>query len=200
MRDSFFIAKSKYQVLDALEFSSLEYTAFVIGLFMDYYTAPYVKSTLTAQPLFIDVANNAAGIPGTGDVPCQFVYSLDIAQFVVASLALPQWEKKSYIIGDRITWNEFVSILENAKGIKFDIVHDSPSSLSAGEITELPGYTGLYRFIPKDVFKHIMSVNGLMFHEGAFDFKPSRSVNDVFPHIKVKTVKELVMEAWRRPL
>ncbi|KAF4463330.1 NAD(P)-binding [Fusarium albosuccineum] len=45
-RDTFFVAKNKFQALNALESTSLEYAAFVFGYFLDYFVAPHVKSHL----------------------------------------------------------------------------------------------------------------------------------------------------------
>ncbi|KAF5011260.1 hypothetical protein FDECE_2613 [Fusarium decemcellulare] len=108
-RDTFFVAKNKFEALDALESTSLEYTTFIFGYFLDYFVAPHIKSHLYPTALYIDAANNTAAVPGSGDVMNQFIYSLDVARFVVAALSLPKWEKKSFIIGDRITWNQFVT-------------------------------------------------------------------------------------------
>ncbi|KAF4460371.1 NAD(P)-binding [Fusarium albosuccineum] len=190
------VSRFKLEVLRALDSTSLEYTAFVIGIFTDYYVAPHVKTNFGPQAIYVDAAHGKAAIPGSGKVPNQFVYSLDVAKFVVASLALPKWDKRSYIIGDRVTWNDFVAILEAAKGVKFDVTYDSVSSLAAGEITELPGHEELYKVVPKEQVRALLGLQGIIYEQGGFDYNPERSINDLFPSITPKSVRELAEGAW----
>ncbi|KAM6527593.1 hypothetical protein FALCPG4_008649 [Fusarium falciforme] len=192
----YFFARPKYDALKVLDATSLEYTAFRIGWFIDYYVAPYVKSHIRPEGLFVDMENNAAAIPGSGTAPAVFTHSLDVARFVVAYLQLPKWEKSAYILGDRLTWNEFVQIAEDVKGVKFRVTYDSESSLEAGEITELPAHRRLYEHVPKERIQTILSIYGRDFAMGGFNFDPPLLVNDLFPSIKAKTVRELVEEAW----
>ena len=99
--------------------TTLEYTRFHNGYFSDYWAFPKVPSYLSRQPLvyWIDMENNAAAIPGTGDVPAVFTHTTDLAKFVAASLDLPKWEPDYFVYGDRLTWNEFVRLAEEAKGM-----------------------------------------------------------------------------------
>lgn len=83
---------------------------------MDFWGVPAVKSYMGYQTLVLDVPNNAAAIPGTGDEPVVFTHTTDVARFVAASLALERWEPVSYVVGDRVTWNEFLHLAEEAKG------------------------------------------------------------------------------------
>lgn len=80
---------------------------------------PKVKSYLTPTTIVIDVASAKAAIPGSGNVPAVFTYSQDVGRFVAALLSLQSWENESYVIGDRLTWNEFLKLAEDVRG-KFD--------------------------------------------------------------------------------
>ena len=84
---------------------------------MDYYGTPHVKSHLAPLTFALDVAGKAAGIPGTGEEPMSFTYSLDVAKFVVASLGLDRWDEESYCLGERTTWNEVLRMAEEARGM-----------------------------------------------------------------------------------
>jgi hypothetical protein len=42
----------------------------------------------------------------------------------------------------------------------------------------------------------MLSIYGLIFTKGGFDLNPSRTLNDIFPAIRAKKVRELVEEAW----
>lgn len=191
-------AKQKLDAQKAIEETSLEYTTVLNGVFLDYYVAPYVKSYMPAASIVIDLHGNAAAIPGSGDVPVVFTHSLDIARFTVALLTLPKWDRISYIIGDKITWNEFLEIAEEVKGIKFDVAYDPLEKLARGEVTELPTHRSVYPYYPKANLQIMMSGTGLLTEQGFFNSKPARSLNDSFPEIRPRSVRELVEVAWGR--
>jgi len=98
--------------------TDLEHTVFHVGFFMDYWGLPAVKSWLARTPLvlWLDIVNNAAAIPGEGNTPSIFTHTSDVAKFVAASLDLPKWEPETYLYGDRVTWNEFLHLAEEARG------------------------------------------------------------------------------------
>ncbi|USP72737.1 NAD(P)-binding protein [Curvularia clavata] len=190
-------AKHKADVLDCLEQTLLEYTAVMNGYFMDYFVSPHVKTYMSNMAPVIDMANNTAAIPASGDVPVVFTYSFDIGRFVTKLLKAPKWDKESFIIGDKVTWNEFLKIAEEAKGVKFDVTHDTLEALKRGQITELPSYQAMYAFFPKEQLLGIMASFGVLFAEGDFDFKSAPLLNDIYPDIKPRTVKELLNQAWK---
>ena len=110
------MALAKLQAVDALKKTKLEYTLFANGWFLDYYGLPHVKSYFEPLTLALDVAGKAAAIPGSGDAPVVFTHTFDVAKFVSASLDLAKWPEKSVMIGDRVTWNEFLKQAEEARG------------------------------------------------------------------------------------
>jgi len=177
--------------------TDLETTRVVNGFFMDYWGYPGVESRMGPMTLFIDVANNAAAIPGTGDVAGIFSHTADVAKLVAASLDLQKWDPVSYLIGDKVTWNEFLGFAENAKGTKFQVAYDGVDKLRRGEPTELPGQVQIYEYFPKEMFQGIASVFGLWFAEGLFDITPERSLNDSFPEIKTLKVEDMLNKAWK---
>lgn len=107
--------------------TTLEYTRVNNGYFLDYWGIPKVKTYLQPFTLVVDMADNMAAIPGTGDVPVVFTHTFDVAKYVAAFLDLDKWEKETYVIGDKVTWNEFVELAQAAKGTSvFLIVSLSP--------------------------------------------------------------------------
>jgi hypothetical protein len=190
------VINAKIGYLNALAATSLEYTAVLNGIFLDYYGFPKVKSYLGTMPRVIDIAQSAAAIPVSGNVPVVFSYSFDVGRFVAALLTQPKWEKESVIIGDKITWNDFLALAEKAKGVKFDVKNDSLETLQKGQITELPSQRDLYPFFPKEKLQHMCAMFGILFENGFFDFKSEGTLNEKFPEIKTKSVKALLQEAW----
>ncbi|KAM7196160.1 NAD(P)-binding protein [Rhypophila sp. PSN 637] len=194
---SFPPAASKLRYLETLESTSLEWTAVLNGYFLDYFGAPKVKTYMPPMAVVVDLANNFAAIPGSGDVPVTFTHTFDVGAFVAALLTKEKWDKESYIIGDKVTLNEFVRIAEEVKKVKFTIEHDSINKLKTSQITELPSHPQFYGFFPKQMLQGMFSTFELMVDSGAFDFKPTRSLNDQFPEIKTMTVREIITKAYR---
>lgn len=94
----------------------LEYTVFYNGAFMDIWGLPKVPSHMRPFALVLDMVNNAASIPGSGDVPVIFTHTKDVAKFVAASLDMEKWEPETYVMGDTMTFNEFLHLAEDVKG------------------------------------------------------------------------------------
>lgn len=146
----------------------------------------------------MDVANDYAAIPGSGNVPVVFTHTWDIAKFVAAYVQKPKWDKGVYVVGDKITWNDFVALAEDAKGKKFTVVNDPIEKLQKGKITELPSHPHLYPFFPKQMLQGFFAAFGILTEQGVFDLEPAQTLNDEFPEIKARTVKEVLDAAWKQ--
>jgi hypothetical protein len=96
--------------------TNLEYTVFYNGYFTDYWGMPVLPSHMPNITMILDIPNNAAAIPGSGNVPVIFTHTRDVAKFVAASLDLDTWEPETYVMGDRLTFNELLALAEEAKG------------------------------------------------------------------------------------
>ncbi|KAF4783124.1 hypothetical protein HER10_EVM0006416 [Colletotrichum scovillei] len=190
------IGQSKLDGVEALKNSSLEYTLYYVGYFLDFWGYPRVKSYQIQNIIVVDIENNRAAIPGKGDTPVTFTHTLDVAEFVVASLELPKWEKESYVIGENVTWNEFLRIAEEVKGVKFEVTHDDIDFLKSGKITELPSHPSLYSVMPKDQLQALFATFGIWFEEGLYHLEPKKTLNQLFPGIKARTVKEVIQAGW----
>ncbi|KAK7421216.1 hypothetical protein QQX98_002346 [Neonectria punicea] len=194
---SFYPASGKILSREELEkTTSLEWTTILNGFFLDYFGMPKVKSYLQPTTLVLDIAHNVAGIPGSGDVPVVFTHSFDVAKYTARLLGLEKWEKESYVIGDKVTWNEFRKLAEEAKGTKFSVEYDSVEKLQGGTITELPSHKYAYDIVPKETLQSLLAYFGIMFEDGQFDFKPEKTLNDAFPDVKPLTVKEILAQGW----
>lgn len=185
------IAKDKIALRDAVENTSLEYTVVINGYFTDYFV-PQLPTHMGSFTLFLDIPHNTAAIPGTGNVPGSFTHTSDVARFTAALLDTPAWPKKSYIIGETLTWNEFVKVAEEAKGVKFKVVYDELEKLERGEVTDLPGHEEIYEVMGREAVRGMSALFGIGFERGFFNFGSHQKVTDV----TAKTVRELVREAW----
>ncbi|KAM6516853.1 hypothetical protein FSOLCH5_007795 [Fusarium solani] len=110
------VLKHYFQAIETLRQSSLEWTIFQNGCFLDYWGHPHIKSYLRPSPFGIDIAGKVAAIPGDGDARFTVTYSFDVAKYVVAALDLDEWPETTRIAGDIITWKEFVNLAESTTG------------------------------------------------------------------------------------
>jgi hypothetical protein len=111
----------KTSTISKLQKTPLEYTRFINGCFMDYFGSPHAPTYLPMFAIGIDVENAVAAIPGDGDVRIAFTYSRDIGDFVAAALELDVWPEASFMAGDKISFNEMLTIAEKTRGMY--IVH-----------------------------------------------------------------------------
>ncbi len=189
-------AKLKLDSLALLKASSLEYTAVYNGLFLDYFVAPAIPTYLNLLIIVLDIPNNAAAIPGTGNTTIVFSHTWDIAKFVAAYVGKEKWEPEAYIVGDKSTLNEFLKVVEDAKGVKFTVSYDPIEDLAAGKITELPSHTQVYPFFPKPALQAALASLELLLEKGVLDLDAEWTLNQEFPDIKPRSIKELVNQAW----
>lgn len=89
---------------------------FYPGWFLDFYGIPYIETEMAPFPFAVDLDNKVAAIPGTRNVPVVFTYTQDIAQVVAASMDLKTWPEDSYIIGDKMSFNELLAVAEEVRG------------------------------------------------------------------------------------
>ena len=81
-------------------------------------------------------------------------------------------------------------------GSKFTVTRDSVDKLEKGEMTELPSHASAYSRIPKPLLQARFALFGLYCVNGLFHLPEERSLNEVFPQIKTKTVEE-VIGVWK---
>ncbi|KAH6714334.1 hypothetical protein BKA61DRAFT_481756 [Leptodontidium sp. MPI-SDFR-AT-0119] len=189
----------KLQALEEVKKTDLQYTTFYPGFFTDFYAIGAIKLYMTPMTSVVDLAHNIAAIPGLGDVPIVFTHISDVGKYVDAALDLEKWETEYYLIGDKVTWHEFVKLAEAAKGTKFKVVYDSVEDMKKGSVTELPSLTAALPYIPvpKEVLLGFSAVFGLMFDDGTFDFKTAGALNEKFPEIKPITVRAALEAAGK---
>lgn len=189
----------KIQLQETLKKTDLEWTAIFLGIFLEYY-APGIPSYLTNFALAIDVQNNVAGIPGSGERQVHFTHSFDVAKFTVAALGLKKWELKYFISGDKKSWKEVLAIAERVKGVKFDVSFDSMEKMATGEITELPIYEAAYKLFggpaAKPMVIGMLAQIEMFYIQGLWDFGNGKFLNDLFPEIKPLGMQEALEKSY----
>ncbi|GME35598.1 uncharacterized protein BGW36DRAFT_414534 [Neofusicoccum parvum] len=186
---------NKNMIIEKLEQTSLEFTRFIIGTFMDYYGHPHAPTYLLMMAVGIDVENAVAALPGDGNVPVTFTYSADVGKFVAAALDLPQWPTESFMAGDKLTFNEMVKLAEKARGRKFEIHYDPVEKLKAGQVTELPANVQRYAVFAKEFIDTSICGYELSAAEGWFDL-PKPNLNELLPHVKPMTAEQFLNRYW----
>lgn len=187
----FSYAQAKITILEALQATSLEYTTVINGFFTDYFVTPKIPSYMGSFPIVLDVANNTAPIPGSGNVPVVFTHTTDVARFTAKLLNLRKWPSASYVVGEKLKWNELLSLVEEAKGVKFEFAYDDLEKLQRYEVTQLPGQKDLYPFFLKSMLQGFVATFGVLFKKGFFNVNSRQNV----VRFKVRGVRELVAEA-----
>ncbi|KAM0330847.1 hypothetical protein ACHAQA_003802 [Verticillium albo-atrum] len=170
------------------ETKDLEYTVVHNGFFLDYWSAK--PSNMTPNTTVVDIPNKTAAIPGDGNTPVAFTHTTDVGKFVAALVDADKWDAESTIVGDKVTWNEFVKLAESAHGAKFTVTYDGIEDLKSGKVTELPGQIPAYQFVPKEFLQSLYSTFGLWFASGVFDITPSPLASVISP-LKVKEGLEI---------
>ncbi|KAF2186205.1 nmrA-like family protein [Zopfia rhizophila CBS 207.26] len=190
-----------FDSINLLKETSLEWTVFHNGIFLDYFgcLGPEggLKSHLKPNTFAIDIPNRVAAIPGDGNVPVTFTYTFDVARFVVRTLRMEKWEDESRVIGETVTWNEFLRVVEDVTESKFEVHYDSVEKLKRFEITELPGHTELYGSFPKQRYQWFMAIFELWTTDGTSKMKREGSLNEKFPEIKSLGVREFLERSWK---
>jgi nucleoside-diphosphate-sugar epimerase len=166
------------------------------GMFIDYYASGGMKTYAGDIGIVADFRNNCAAIGGTGDVPMSLTYTFDVARITIAALELPQWSQEAFIIGDTVTWNEFVSIAEEAKGVKFKVFRDSLEACKKAQCTMLPNQKILEETCPDGLARHLYSWFAVISEEGLLNHSGRTTLNARFPQLEVHTVKSFLTEAY----
>jgi hypothetical protein len=155
-----------------------------------------------SHPTSSPCPSSSTSPPTSPPSPETVTHSTDVAAFVARLVGAPAgtWSRASVIVGDKVTLNQLLHLVESAKGTKFAVSYDSVEALRKGEMTELPGHVGMYRFMPKPMLRSMFAAFGIMFASGLLDVKTDEaegSLNRRFTEVKTKSMKELVDAAWK---
>ncbi|KAL8918181.1 MAG: hypothetical protein Q9208_007533 [Pyrenodesmia sp. 3 TL-2023] len=174
----------------------LEYTMVFNGYFMDYFGMPHCQSHLPCEPPYIDIPAGKAAIPGSGNDKATVTYTKDVAKFVRKLVeSTPKWPTHSLIAGDVVTLNEVVEAAQEARGIKFDVVHDSLEDLRDGKASEIPAYVPIYDYVPKESWLNMMAGFGVAIIRGVFVFE-GELLDEKYPEVETTKMRDFIKAHW----
>jgi uncharacterized protein YbjT (DUF2867 family) len=178
----------KAAVWDAVQASGLEYTRFINGLWMNIWGlgAPRNETEALAgysgPPFLIDLKARSALIPGNGSQKVAFTNMRDIGKFVAASLDLPHWEPDSRIVGDKLSYEEVVTLAERTTGHSFEKTYYPEAQIDS----VLAGNPE-----PEQLFFHQFMK---LIVDGAFDFEGT--LNAQIPSVNTVPAGEYLTQYW----
>ncbi|PYH49127.1 uncharacterized protein BP01DRAFT_352646 [Aspergillus saccharolyticus JOP 1030-1] len=175
--------------------TSLKSTRVIPGFFMDYWGMPHARTHLQPGVFGIDVEHCRAAIPGDGNDRLCMTYSYDMARYLVQLLddVEEEWPEFSVVVGDAVTYNELLGMVEEVRGRKFSVVYDSAEKINQGQVTVPavpPGYT------EEEAHEVTQLVSRLTIAK-VFDLPIEGRLNARFPDIKPLRMKEFLERAWR---
>ncbi|EXF79384.1 hypothetical protein CFIO01_02119 [Colletotrichum fioriniae PJ7] len=176
--------------------TTLEWSSFTVGYFLDYYGMPHVKTNLPPFLVAVDVANKIARIPGTGNDVITFTYTYDVANVVAIMLDAAKWQEETIVVGDKATWNEFLQLAEDIRGCKFDVDYDSEEMLQASHITELPSHVSSYDLYPRTLMQHLMAGLERAMVAGMLDLPEERAFTSGVSNMKMVKVRDMLQKSW----
>ncbi|KAL4955451.1 pyridoxal phosphate-dependent transferase [Aspergillus filifer] len=175
---------------------TLKFTRVIPGFFMDYWGLPHVKSNLEQHIMLVEMENCEAVIPGNGDDIIGMTYSYDMARFIARLLEVDasEWEEFSVIVGDEVSANQLVALGEKVRGKRFSVKYDSVDDVMKGDVT-LPSKQPDGLSYSEEMKEMIALVDRLVVGK-CFEFPKGVRMNGRFPDLKLKTIEEVVKEAW----
>lgn len=117
-------AQMRIDAVNLLCTSHLEFTRFIFGWMLDTWNPLSAKTNMPPMTWVLDFEHRRARIPGGGNEPLTILHSLEIARFVAALVDDERrWPETSVFIGDKLTFNEMVSLAEGVMGKKQATYH-----------------------------------------------------------------------------
>ncbi|KAI9817503.1 MAG: hypothetical protein M1827_001113 [Pycnora praestabilis] len=175
----------KAMVWDAVRKSGLEYTKFTCGLFMNGLatgTPRGEKEALAGLRPWNFVFNVRAGtadLPGDGTAKVTLISMQDVGRFVAAALDLEYWDEESGMVGETLSCNGILALLERVTKRKFLVKYNSVAEM-----------------------EHLARVEGGAFYnqvriaiaKGQFDVSPK--LNKRIRSVEPRKTEDFLVEYW----
>ncbi|THU82671.1 NAD(P)-binding protein [Dendrothele bispora CBS 962.96] len=100
-----------------------EFTKFVCGIFMNHLGFGNPKPNgsqalghLRSFPYIVDISNGTADVPGDGNDKIWYTTAEDVGRFVAEATQLDEWPEESTMVGDVVTTNQVIEMVERISG------------------------------------------------------------------------------------
>jgi nucleoside-diphosphate-sugar epimerase len=171
---------------------------------MDYFGQPWAPTHMPSEVPFVDIEACQATIPGTGDEQVAWTHTTDLAKFVNRAISMEPgtWPEHSWIVGDKVTFHQILTVAEKARGVKFNVTYDSLEKLRNGKVTPIPAnkaHAALYSTPEFDATDRLMAMFagiGAAMASGDLDIAEKDSLNSQFPDIKTIKVIKFIEKYW----
>jgi hypothetical protein len=172
----------------ALEKTDLQYSRISVGTLMDWWGKPKLQTHIVDLPWVFDIPNGVAALPGSGDDIVSMTYSVDLARYVVRLLDEEEWPKMTAVIGQDLSFNDLLKVVEESTGKKFEVRYDSKEVLKENQGTTF-GH---------DEWKETLSAFGLLTVEGILKVPDDEGfrLNKRFPELGVLTAEQMIKNCW----
>ncbi|KAL7897122.1 hypothetical protein HDV63DRAFT_411476 [Trichoderma sp. SZMC 28014] len=180
--------KVKESVWEAVKKSGLEYTRFINGLWLNIWAADAPREEAVGRsgylgPSFIiDTKAGTVSIPGDGSRKVAFTDMRDIGKYVTAALDFEKWDEDSFIVGEKVSVNEFVDKFERISGKPLNKTYFSSAQIN-----------GLIAENKESVMGMIYEIWRLI-DDGDFDIPAT--INQKAPEVKPITIDEFFTRHW----
>ncbi|KAB5518054.1 hypothetical protein GE09DRAFT_1157361 [Coniochaeta sp. 2T2.1] len=128
--------------------TSLEYTYFYTGMFMDYFGLPRVRSSLRPLCFCVDPASGQAVLPRDGEGRMSMTFTTDFARYLVLALELDKWPRIMTTVTSNVSMNELVKLYEKTLGRKLQVHYQPVEKLLRHEAIDLPVNLAVAREYP----------------------------------------------------
>ncbi|KAI9149009.1 F420-dependent nadp reductase [Paramyrothecium foliicola] len=177
---------------DLSEQDELEWTLLSTGWFVDY-VVPVQNRWLqdAGDAIPVNLAGKSMHIPGSGKEPLDVTSARDTVRAVAKLLQAPQWERYTYISGEKTTWNNIATLVQE-KYPEVKVQHRSLSQLIE-DIVAHPAPEGEERILAEYGIFSASNAGSLPIE------KVAAHREKYFSGIKFRTARDLMEEVERNP-
>lgn len=187
--------------------TTLEYTYFYPGMFMDYFGLPRVASTLRPLYFFLDPAHRRAVLPGDGEGRMSMTFTTDAARYLVMALDLDKWPRVLKAVASTVSLNELVKIVESTLGHPVETTYQPVEDLLQHKTIDLPSNVEVASQYPERFPGGLEQVRALVADLeagvalGAYDLEQTNEHVNLVELFKDKAppprrIEEIIQEAW----
>jgi hypothetical protein len=184
--------------------TTLEYTYFYPGMFMDYFGLPRVASSLRPLCFCVDAESGQAVLPGNGEGRMSMTFTTDFARYLALSLDLDKWPRIMSTVASTVSMNDLVKLYEKSLGRKLQVQYQPVEKLLKHETIDLPVNLTIAKEYSERFPQGIQGITADLEASvalGGYDLEKSGPYFELVKEFQgkvppPKTIEELIEEAW----